>query len=135
MPGLDWHDGFNINVIQIDEQHRQLLDMAQSVHDALHAVSEPAVLLDKLDGLLAFTRQHFAFEESLMLKHAYPGIQEHCQEHTELLERVETLRQALASGQTLSHSANFDVSDDWVLAHVDGADRQLGLFLNQKEVF
>ncbi len=135
MPRLDWHDKLNINVAKIDEQHRQLLKMAQLVHDALHADSQPDVLLDKLDRLLEYTREHFVFEETLMVEHSYPGLEDHRQEHVALLHRVELLREALANGKALSYSADIDVADDWVLAHVNEEDKQLGLFLNERQVF
>ncbi len=135
MPRLDWHDVFNINVAKIDEQHRKQLEMAQSVHDALHEGDRPDELLNKLDELLQFTRMHFAYEETLMAEHGYPGTEDHRREHTVLLNRVEKLREALASGRTLMYTTDLDVSDDWVLAHIDDADRQLGRFLNELQIF
>ncbi len=135
MSKIDWHDSFNINVSQVDDQHKQLLIMARALHEAMRTRNRPEFLLKRLDDLLEYTRMHFAFEETLMIEHQYPGRESHQREHSELLNRAIGLRDALASGKQLAGTDSFNASDDWVLAHVAGADRKLGAFLNDIGVY
>ena len=46
-----------------------------------------------LDGVAAYTVSHFANEESLMKRYAYPDYARHKAEHDKLVDRVEQLRQ------------------------------------------
>jgi hemerythrin len=135
MSTLNWKDDFNINVSQIDEQHRQMLDLALDLHKAVAAGHSPKALKRRLDALADYTQMHFAFEETLMVAHDYPDMQNHRQEHANLLQRLEMFRQGLADGRLLQLAPAVDVGEDWVLAHVAGADRQLGIFLNRQNVF
>lgn len=135
MTTLSWQDQFNINVAQIDEQHRQMLTLAIELHDAVSNGHSPDALVHRLDALTEFTRMHFSFEESMMEKHAYPGLEAHKQEHANLLQHLNLFRQGVASGRLLQLSPSVDIAEDWVLAHVAGSDRELGEFLNHKKVF
>lgn len=135
MAPLIWQDEFNINVARIDEQHRKMLSLAQALHAAVSAGGDRTQLLNQLASLTGFTRMHFAFEEALMTEHGYPDLEAHRQEHASLLQRLEVLRQALEQGRPLQLAPSIEISDDWVLSHVDGADRKLGEFLNQRHVF
>jgi len=134
MSNLQWHADFTVNVGQIDDQHRQMLDLALDLHRAVESELPLAHLLEKLDVLAAFTRRHFAFEETLMLEHDYPGLAAHREEHANLLQRLQQFRERLQNGWRLKLASAADIDGDWVLAHVVGADRKLGEFLNERGV-
>jgi hemerythrin len=135
MATLNWNDDFNINVGPIDEQHRQMLELALDLHQAAADGHATAEVVRKFDQLAEFTRTHFDFEESLMLEHDYPHLEDHRREHANLLDRLTLFRRGLENGRLLQLSPSVDIGQDWVLAHVAGADRQLGRFLNRQEIF
>ncbi len=132
MSTLNWQADYNINVTQIDEQHRQMLDIALDLHTAVTERRSTATLIKKFDTLADYTRKHFAFEETLMLEYQYPGLEAHRHEHANLLHHLEMFRRGLESGKLLQLSPSVTVDGDWVLTHVAGADRELGEFLNQQ---
>lgn len=132
---LSWQDEYNINVAQIDDQHRQMLSIALDLHAAVTAQRSNATLLKILKKLMKFSRMHFAFEETLMVEHSYPELKTHQEEHAALMQRLEVFHQSLENGRLLQLSPITDITDDLVLAHVDGADRKLGEFLNKQQVF
>jgi len=132
---LSWQDDYNINVAQIDDQHRQMLGIARDLHVAVREQRSKAALLKILDRLTEFSHMHFAFEETLMVEHSYPELKTHQEEHAALMQQLEVFRQSLENGRLLQLSPTTDITDDWVLAHVDGADRKLGEFLNKQQVF
>ena len=135
MTPLSWHDNYNINVASIDEQHRQMLGIALELHAAVSEQLGKDALLEILDRLMEFSRTHFAFEEALMVEHDYPGLKSHQEEHANLMRQLEVFRQSLENGRLFQLVPVADIADDWVLAHVDGADRKLGEFLNKRQVF
>ena len=135
MTQLSWHDNYNINVASIDQQHRQMLSIALELHAAVTEQDSKAALLEILDRLTEYSRTHFAFEEELMEEHDYPGLKTHQEEHANLIRQLEIFRRSLEGGRLFQLVPISDVTDDWVLAHVDGADRKLGEFLNKCQVF
>jgi len=130
-----WQDAYRINVARIDDQHRQMLSIALDLHVAVAEQRGKHALLRILDRLTEYTQMHFFFEEDLMVEHSYPGLKSHQEEHAALLQRLEVFRQSVENGQLLLLLPINNIADDWVLAHVDGADRKLGEFLNERQVF
>jgi len=135
MTQLSWQEEYGVNVAEIDEQHRQMLSIALELHAAVTERRSKAALLEILDRLTEFSRKHFAFEETLMVEHNYPGLKPHREEHANLMRQLEIFREALEAGRLFQLVPTSDITDDWVLAHVDGADRKLGEFLNRQQVF
>ena len=80
---ITWKSDFEIGVPAIDEQHKRLFAML----DALHRPDDQVKLNDLLLSLGRYIEEHFAFEEALMRKHAYPRITEHLVQHHELISR------------------------------------------------
>lgn len=135
MPTLKWKTEFNVNVRQIDEQHERLAGLVDRLGQAGLDRSDIGAVQRILTELIEFTREHFATEERLMLKHAYPGYSEHKAEHELLLDKLIVLQKEVAGGWRPSFHPERDVSTDWVMLHVNGPDRRLGVFLNGKGVY
>jgi hemerythrin len=135
MPIVTWRDEYNVNVEEIDIQHQKMLELVNSLHDAV----ETRVNKDGLKGLLIelveFTRLHFSTEEQLMKKYDYPDLASHHTEHRLLLRYLVDLVHIVSSGKNLSFYSDYDVSTDWALIHIIEHDKSLGAFLNSKDVY
>jgi hemerythrin-like metal-binding protein len=67
---------------QIDEQHRKLVDLANSfLAAALQPESQPADAMAALERLLENLARHFAYEEKLLSEAGYPGAADHAPLH------------------------------------------------------
>lgn len=135
MPIVTWRDEYNINVTQLDSQHREMLEIVNNLHAAVEAREEKNVLRDMLVELAAFTRIHFSTEEELMKAYGFPDLGDHHKEHTLLLQHLDELATAVSSGKHPTFYSNYDVSTDWAMVHISEYDKILGEFLNSKGVF
>lgn len=88
-----------------------------------------------LAELIDFTRMHFATEENLMTRHAYPDYEKHRQEHQALLQDIDGLLQRFHDGDTLIPFAIELDLEAWALRHIEISDKPLAAFLNTKGVF
>ena len=135
MPIVTWCDEYNVNVEEIDNQHQKMLELVNSLHDAVEARVDKDGLKDLLVELVEFTRLHFSTEEQLMKKHDYPDLAKHHKEHRLLLLYLVDLVEVVSSGENLSFYSDYDVSTDWALTHIYECDKSLGAFLNSRNVY
>jgi hemerythrin len=88
-----------------------------------------------LEELIDFTRLHFATEEALMTRHAYPEYNAHKREHEALLHDVDGLLQRYHDGDALIPFAIELDLEAWAFKHIVGSDKLLAAFLNTKGIF
>lgn len=135
MPIVTWCDDYNVNVEEIDVQHRTMLELVNNLHSAVEACIDKDDLKDLLGELVESTRVHFSTEEQLMNKYDYPEFAKHHQEHKMLLQHMNELVAAVSSGKHPTFYSDYDVSTDWALLHIFECDKSLGVFLNSKGVY
>lgn len=135
MPIVTWSDENSINVAEIDNQHKKLIELVNEIHSAVESCADKEDLRNRLVNLTEFTRSHFDFEDALMKKHDYPDLIGHQKEHRLLIQHLEELVNAVSKGRKLTFYSDYDVSSDWALTHISEHDKSLGVFLNSKEVY
>ena len=135
MPIVTWIDEYNINVEEIDLQHKRLLELVNNLHASVEACIDKETLKEMLVQLVDFTREHFETEEKLMKEHDYPEFKKHHKEHKILLKHMNELVRMVSKGKSPTFYSDYDVSTDWALLHISEQDKQMGEFLNSKGVF
>ena len=135
MPILTWSEEYSINVAEIDEQHKRLLELVGELHAAVEARIDKDDLRKMLVNLAKFTRHHFETEEKLMKEHKFERIKKHHKEHRALHKHLEQLVDVVSKGKYPTFYSDYDVSNDWFLNHVLKFDKKLGEYLNAKGVF
>jgi hemerythrin len=132
---IDWSDEHNVNVREIDDQHRQLVALVNHLHEAMKLRGGRDTIGRRLRDLILHTRIHFSTEERLMSENSYPDYLRHKAEHDELLRRVVDLDRQVREGDLLM---SFAVALDlraWAIGHITFSDKPLGVFLNGQGVF
>lgn len=126
---LIWSKTLSVDVDEIDEDHRRLVDLFNILN---HSVVEGDASNDidaVFEELINCTVWHFSHEERLMLKYGYEGIGEHKTEHQELISNVMALQQKfLHEGKKLS-SDDIEFLEHWLTEHILVADMELGSYL------
>ena len=135
MPVLVWSEDFSVNVAEIDAQHKKLCDYVNKLHAGVEARVDREDLRRLLEGLVEYTRLHFATEERLMQEHGMQPASSHRKEHGKLLRLLEDTLISISEGSHPIFYSKYDVSNDWFLAHIMNHDKKLGAFLNSKGVF
>lgn len=112
MGQLVWKPGFALGIDEIDRQHKLLFTY---LNDVMERHSDAGGIFENLK---AYAGVHFAGEEKLMRKIAYPGFEGHVQQHRLFEERVEQLEKAVINReqQTISMLGSF--LRDWFMEHI-----------------
>lgn len=104
----------------IDAQHEGLVHCVAAM---VFATSRDMQLLGA-KRLYDLTREHFAYEEALMLSMRSPRLQEHGTQHKELLSRLDTAAHAIAEMRLESSDLGRRFSE-WLLTHMTTLDVEL----------
>ncbi len=80
------------------------------------------VLESTLSALASYTRHHFAYEEDLLKKAAFPEYEAHCLEHRILLEEVQKIQNRFKKGESVVSTDLFNFLKKWLVDHIKGTD-------------
>jgi len=133
-PMLAWDDSLSVNIDEIDEQHKVLVDMINGLHEAMRTGKGVKVLERLVDGLKNYAVEHFGMEERYMEKFKYPGYLNHKKEHERFVGKVLEFETAFKQGKA---SLTMDVMHflkDWLVGHIKGVDKKYGPFFNERGI-
>ena len=128
MAFIDWNEKLSVSVSELDEEHKKLIGMINSLHDAMKTGKGKDLLAKILDEMTQYVLKHFANEEKLMLKYEYPEYKQHKAVHDDFVKTVGELRkkhdaQLLQAGQLMK------TLQDWLVSHITTVDKRYGSFI------
>lgn len=129
MPFIEWTEHLTTGHDEIDDDHREILDLVNIVHDTLGKILDLGLFEIHMDALVKRTLSHFEREERLMLSFDYPERDEHTLKHRGLILQVRVFRTAIAEGMLDPAPGALQFLRDWLISHVVGNDLPLASFL------
>lgn len=121
---LEWLPAWESRHPQIDEQHKKLVDLANSLLTAaLEPPVEPAKVTEALDNLFENLARHFADEEKVLAEAGYPGAPDHAALHARLLENAIMLKEKHQNGAATTAEFLSCIVNDVVIGHMLSEDR------------
>lgn len=132
MKDLIWDNSLSVQVQEIDDDHRKLVDLFNILNHSVAEGDAKNYIEAVLEELICCTQWHFRHEERLMMKYAYEGLVEHRTEHQELVDTARALQQKLLqSGKTIA-TKDIEFLEYWLTGHILGADMELGSYLGEE---
>jgi hemerythrin-like metal-binding protein len=129
MKDLIWGETLSVQVKEIDEDHRRLVDLFNILNHSVAEGDGLDYIKAVLEELISCTVWHFKHEERLMLKYGYEGYLEHKTEHDELIDSVKELQtKFIQDGQMLT-SDEIEFLEHWLTGHILSTDMDLGSYL------
>lgn len=131
---IAWNSRLTLDVPVLDRQHRELIDRASKVIDAMRERRGAQEVRDLTAFLLGYIDTHFTAEEGLMRAEEYPGLGVHAAQHAELSRRARALHARLrAEGPSLSVLVETnDLICGWFFDHIAGADAEVAAWLGRE---
>lgn len=130
-----WNDTFSVNIKQIDEQHKKLVNILNNLHDAMKSGKGSQVLSNVFAELIRYAGEHFTTEEKLMTAYNYPEYSSHKLIHNGLTQKVVEFQKNFQQGQKALSMEVMDFLKNWLQNHILGTDKKYGPFLNSKGIF
>ena len=120
MERLTWSDSFNTGILEIDNQHRQIIEYCNQLCDA-HDQKDNKAVGEVIEGLVEYTLSHFAFEESLMEEVAYPFTKAHKKIHEMFVKRVASYQEKFKEGIEVTEEF-YSLLRRWLIQHIQRDD-------------
>lgn len=124
MSTIEWSDGLSVGIEEIDAQHREVVRLINELGEAMRLGKSREVLGRVLDGLVAYTRVHFATEEAYFRQFEYEGRAEHEKAHAAFIEKVAEFRKGFEEGRVGLSIRMMSFLGDWLVDHIQGTDRE-----------
>ena len=104
MPLMNWTDKLSVGVAALDEDYKKLVGMLNELFDGVQAGRGKDQVGKTLDGLVNYTKVHFAREEKFFATTGYAASSAHKKEHDELTKQVIEVQQKYQGGATTTLS-------------------------------
>lgn len=129
MQDLKWDQSLSVEVDEIDDDHRKLVDLFNMLSHSVAEGDSADYIKAVLEELISCTAWHFKHEERLMILYKYQGLNEHRTEHNELIDSVRELQQKFQKENKLLTSEDIEYLEGWLTGHILGHDMKLGFYL------
>lgn len=133
---FEWKQEYAIGISEIDRQHQELFRMADEIYDMVLDISGDSQLqqvTDLMAALKQYAEDHFALEESLLVRYEYPELEAHKREHASFRAQVAELSQAKGSQtQQAVLTELIKFMTQWIFRHIRSADVDYAPYLKAK---
>lgn len=124
-----WKDEYGVGIPAIDEQHKKLFDIANQISELLNN----QFLLDKYDQIVTvlnelrdYTVEHFAAEETYMVKHKYRKFLSHKALHSDFIEKINAVDlEKIDNEQNLYLKDILNFVTEWLVDHILKVDKEI----------
>ncbi len=143
MQYLQWNSDLNTGIVEIDIQHRRMLDLINRLHrlssqdratdatgNAMLAPLFPEAGVDRLQiqaaikDLIDYTLSHFSFEEALMAQAGHPASHDHRKAHQAFRRHIFEVLGQFESGDDVLESL-LRLLGVWFFKHIAHDDQEL----------
>ncbi|MFA7288347.1 MAG: bacteriohemerythrin [Melioribacteraceae bacterium] len=131
MKFIEFNDDASCNFNEIDNQHIQMINIANNLYDAI-LINDKEIILKHFDELISDLHAHFEYEETLMKETKFQGYISHKLEHDRVLKHTMDDAVAYKNGKINFGTENMKSFKTWFFNHLDFNDKKLGKFLAEK---
>lgn len=118
---LIWQDDLDTGIGVIDQQHRRIVEMINTLHQTQQQGQRLAVG-EVIAELVDYTLSHFAFEEELMEEAGYPFCAAHKRVHEVFTRRVSEYRLRFEAGEDVTEELK-QMLARWLFNHIRSDDK------------
>ena len=126
MSFLQWSDEMSVQVREIDDQHKKLVEMINTLYHALQENKGVDVQRSVIRDMLDYAVLHFGTEEKYMRRFNYAGYLAHKAEHCQFSDKAAELkeRRFILTLEVLNFLRN------WLQHHILGTDAKYSKHFN-----
>jgi hemerythrin len=127
---LTWSDEYKVNIRVIDDEHRALFDLVNSIDDGARRGDGGKTIASGLAALLRYARDHFPDEEKFITQSGYPRLTHHAAEHEKFTRTITRHKERFESDpEGFDVDAFLTYLAGWVSGHVLHADKEIAPYL------
>lgn len=125
--GLIWTDEMSVGNAKIDNDHKYLISIINTIETALNCEAPVQVLSAYVSQLIDFSHEHFKREEAYQAEIKYPFQESHKNEHKVLMEQIKQIQENLrlhadAEAYIFTTPGLVNILSDWFMNHFKQKD-------------
>ncbi len=124
-----WHDDNNLDISIIDEQHRAIVSIINSLHYFMLSGHENEIIKPTMITLAQYTEIHFQTEEAIMTEAGYPAFDEHIALHKALQRKTKEL--SIGANRNKDSIMVLKFLKKWWLDHINKQDRKYAPYVKK----
>lgn len=129
MPLVDWKASMSVGVELLDNQHKQLLSLINSLHEQMKIGKGRLGLPSIVKELVSYTKVHFGSEERMLKNAEYPSFESHKAQHDEFVRKIVAIEQQLKEDSLTITFETMDFLQKWLVNHIQSTDQLYKPFL------
>lgn len=129
-----WKPEFSVKIELFDSQHRNLIDMINTLLLAMQNRSGDDEIEKIINRMAEYTQYHFSSEEDYMKKFDYPQMSAHIDAHRSFISEVQKFQEQMQKSKFLLSMKVYHFLKNWLLDHIQGMDKMYTDFFLQKGI-
>ena len=134
MKKIVWKDEFSVGVETLDRQHRQIIEVINSLIDKPRIFFRSQNVSSALMDLTNYVSEHFLLEERLLQENGYPTLLEHSKRHTLYSNRIADFCKESLHEKSEVPDELMAFLTDWWTNHILHEDMKYKAFFEEKDV-
>ncbi|OOZ39970.1 bacteriohemerythrin [Solemya elarraichensis gill symbiont] len=134
MKKIIWEDEFSVGVEELDRQHKQIIEVINTLADKPRMFRRFQNVSSALMELTNYVSEHFLLEEKLLQENGYPNLLEHPKKHTLYSNKIVDFCQGSLDGKRDVPTELIDFLTHWWTNHILHEDMQYKAFFKEKGV-
>jgi hemerythrin-like metal-binding protein len=122
---LQWNGRYATGIEAVDHEHRELIDLINTLHEELVAKKSDLTVEGFFGDLFRAISAHFALEERFMREKSYDQLGQHKTDHERLLDEIRDLMDGTGAGDVASQAELAERLDAWFSRHFETHDARL----------
>lgn len=132
MEKIVWGENFSVGVRALDDQHKQIVTLVNTLIEMSDAKIDSEIISDTLTKMTQYAINHFSKEEEYMLEYGYPEYLTQKKQHSEFKRKtVDFCMETMARKETVPTEI-FTYLKSWWTNHILKEDMKYKKFFNDR---
>jgi hemerythrin len=131
MAYFEWSNDLSVNVQEIDDEHRKLVGMINTLNEAMLSHKGREAQKATISAMVDYAATHFAREERYMQTFRYQGYQAHRIEHNKFTAKALDLQTRADRADFILTLEIVDFLKAWLQNHIMGSDKRYQACFNE----
>ncbi|HAM97783.1 MAG TPA: hypothetical protein DCQ26_04165 [Marinilabiliales bacterium] len=120
---LDWVPEFRLDIAEMDEQHQQLIHLANQMFASFKLDKNKKEIKDNLRSFVDFASYHFGNEENYFEQFGLQSAKDHLLEHKQFIKEITQFQTDYAANKVKFLDGTMNFIKNWLHQHFTGTDR------------